>query len=434
MSLIHTINLTRSKYGSVKAGIEKANLEVLDTSEADFVWYDGTTQSSEFFELEPNQRSNRIPNLDNICTKLTFHRCTEHARNQNSRVFSCFPISFSLPTQYSEFFNYCRKLSKISKDPVTWIAKPRSGCCGTGIKLYQNTSEIPKITQPVIIQLYVTPFLLNSFKFDFRFYLFISTLFPFTAYIYHDGLARFCTNRYESPTPQNLDNTFIHLTNTAINVKNENAVSNFTRLASSVIDNILRLDTKATGLWEKIKTVCSLSMIAIYPQILSQLNEYESAKRASQRAKAKFCFHGQKPIYVQELPPLKKYSHLIGIDILIDHLFNPTVLEINDRPSLCVTFEVERGLKERLIQDIFQLVSVDGEVVDPANISSNWEKIVPNSNNPIVHDAEKLLIKPTIEKASPVLTSSATRVIYPKDPKMEKLPPLKKPKNNLQNE
>jgi tubulin polyglutamylase TTLL6/13 len=40
---------------------------------------------------------------------------------------------------------------------------------------------------------------------------------PLRAYIYKEGLARFATEKYQSPNPQNLNNMFMHLTNYAIN-------------------------------------------------------------------------------------------------------------------------------------------------------------------------------------------------------------------------
>jgi hypothetical protein len=98
-------------------------------------------------------------------------------------------------------------------DHVTWIMKPESGCCGIGIRLIQQPLDVMNDSSPAVVQLYVTPWLVDGFKFDFRFYLLISDLHPLTLYLYQEGIARFCTKKYRYPTRQNLSEKFCHLTN-----------------------------------------------------------------------------------------------------------------------------------------------------------------------------------------------------------------------------
>jgi hypothetical protein len=62
----------------------------------------------------------------------------------------------------------------------------------------------------------------------------IASLNPLSVYIYKEGIARFCTERYRPPTRANLDRRFSHLTNTAVNVCNQAASTTFTQLASDV--------------------------------------------------------------------------------------------------------------------------------------------------------------------------------------------------------
>lgn len=49
---------------------------------------------------------------------------------------------------------------------------------------------------------------------------------PLRAYIYHEGLARFATEEYQSPVGSNLHNLCMHLTNYAINKDSEGFVFN----------------------------------------------------------------------------------------------------------------------------------------------------------------------------------------------------------------
>ena len=49
---------------------------------------------------------------------------------------------------------------------------------------------------------------------------------PLRAYIYHEGLARFATEEYNSPLGSNLSNLCMHLTNYAINKDSEDFIFN----------------------------------------------------------------------------------------------------------------------------------------------------------------------------------------------------------------
>ena len=53
-------------------------------------------------------------------------------------------------------------------------------------------------------------------------YVVLTSLHPLQAYLCKEGLARFCTKPYESPTPENASDAFIHISNTSINAKSTN--------------------------------------------------------------------------------------------------------------------------------------------------------------------------------------------------------------------
>lgn len=205
-----------------------------------------------------------------------------------------------------DLIKYNEKLLSRSFYNITWISKPLGGCSGHGIQLHQRIRDFQNEKNSVIVQLYIPPFLLHSYKFDFRFYLFISTLSPFTVYLYHEGIARFCTNSYVNPTRDNLKDHFIHLTNTAINLKNPHPQHTFTRPASSIIEEITLSNYRTTGLWEEIKTVCALTMISIYPEILKSITEFENLKTTNERALSKYIFASTSLKVVSGLPPIKK--------------------------------------------------------------------------------------------------------------------------------
>jgi hypothetical protein len=73
----------------------------------------------------------------------------------------------------------------------------------------------------------------------------------------------------------------------------------------------------------------------------------------------------------------KRYFHILGIDIIIDSDLKPQVLELNDRPSLAVTVDFERELKESIIAEAFEHVCPNGEVRGNSPSTSRWTQIFP---------------------------------------------------------
>jgi len=70
----------------------------------------------------------------------------------------------------------------------------------------------------IIAQEYMAePLLLDGLKMDFRVYVCVSNLNPYTAFVFHDGLARFATKPYQRPTTANISEVYMHLTNYSLN-------------------------------------------------------------------------------------------------------------------------------------------------------------------------------------------------------------------------
>ena len=63
---------------------------------------------------------------------------------------------------------------------------------------------------------------MDGFKFDMRLYVLVASVDPLRIFLYDDGLIRMGTVEYEKPNSQNIKQSFMHLTNYAINKNNEN--------------------------------------------------------------------------------------------------------------------------------------------------------------------------------------------------------------------
>lgn len=72
--------------------------------------------------------------------------------------------------------------------------------------------------QQFVCQVYLhQPLLIDGFKFDMRIYTLITSCDPLRIYVFNEGIARFATQRYCPPSPENSQNVFMHLTNYSIN-------------------------------------------------------------------------------------------------------------------------------------------------------------------------------------------------------------------------
>jgi hypothetical protein len=62
---------------------------------------------------------------------------------------------------------------------------------------------------------------------------------------------------------------------------------------------------------------------------------------------------------------------------MLDEKCEPVVLELNDRPSLAVTYPIEQELKSNLVYDALNVVTVDGEDPGERAVPGGWMKIAP---------------------------------------------------------
>lgn len=174
-----------------------------------------------------------------------------------------------------------------------------------------------------IVQSYVTnPLLVDGLKFDLRIYALVVCVNPLRVLVYREGLARFCTSPFQSPTKANLDNTFMHLTNYAVNKHNVNFVQNDkpgpSRIASASGSKVEDVESTTEGndnqmhedgaskrsltwlrswlaecgvdaevIWSKIADVVVKTVISIQPSLAQN---YRSAKVNAQNQNPFTCF------------------------------------------------------------------------------------------------------------------------------------------------
>ena len=69
-----------------------------------------------------------------------------------------------------------------------------------------------------------SPYLIDGFKFGLRIYVLITSCDPLKIFMYKDGMARLCTEQWDTKTATNYNNLQMHLTNFALNKDSENYI------------------------------------------------------------------------------------------------------------------------------------------------------------------------------------------------------------------
>ena len=81
------------------------------------------------------------------------------------------------------------------------------------MRIITNKTKVPKtefVLNSYIISKYVTPHLINGYKYDMRILVLVTSFNPLKVYIYNDWIVRFCTDKYSTDT-KNLDNIKAHI-------------------------------------------------------------------------------------------------------------------------------------------------------------------------------------------------------------------------------
>jgi tubulin polyglutamylase TTLL6/13 len=218
------------------------------------------------------------------------------------------------------------------------IIKPDRGSQGRGIHLIQDFEDFDSDSNSAVAQAYLVPYVMNGKKFDLRIYVLVTSCDPLRAYIFRDGMVRFCTENYEQPRAKNLDNDYAHLTNFSLNKKNKLfAISENKRSLSVVFAELAELGIDVEKVREEIHRIVRLTLIAGQPVIASS---YHTG----------ICTHDGK----------SRCFEILGFDILLDSSAKPWLLEVNCMPSLAASSEFDSHLKTRVLDGVLKIIDLDG--------------------------------------------------------------------------
>eukprot|EP00903_Cladosiphon_okamuranus_P009476 g9030.t1 len=214
-----------------------------------------------------------------------------------------------------------------------WIMKPVGMSRGRGIRLIDDIKNI-SYADKVVLQRYVgNPLLLDGYKFDLRLYVLVTSFNKLEAFIYKEGFARLSTHRYENG---DIDNPFIHLTNSSIQRLNETGATQDSPLHHAKTFEAGGTKTTLSYLWRRL-AASGVDVGALWAGICSVI------------VKSLVCVEGS-------IPNQPNSFELFGYDVLIDNRLRPWLIEVNSSPSMARDTHVDRQVKEALIFETVHLV------------------------------------------------------------------------------
>ena len=259
----------------------------------------------------------------------------ERGRDGQHERFDFVPVTHLLPADYSLFVEEFRRCPR-----ATWIMKPANAAQGRGIFLVTKLAQLrkwsagrwaaTKASESYVISRYVDrPHLVGGRKYDLRLYVLVTSYRPLRVYKHREGFARFCTSKYD-PSPANLGNPFVHLTNVAVQKRgadyNQHHGGKWNLRHCRLHVEATRGRAAAARLFADMDRLIVDSLRAVQAQIINDRHCFE-------------CY---------------------GYDVLVDDDLKPWLVEVNASPSLSATTRADRVMKLALIRDVLDVVLREG--------------------------------------------------------------------------
>ena len=271
------------------------------------------------------QKVNHFPLNKNISRKDLLYKNMENLRRLKVSV-PFMPLTYNLPKEFSQFSAKFHDDQMLEGANNIWIMKPIGKSRGRGIKLINNIADLSYVDNIVVQKYLRNPLLLDGYKFDMRIYVLVTSIHPLEAFVYREGFARLSTEKF-TMNADSIKNTFIHLTNFAIQKNNRDAAATFeggSKISfKSLQEKLEGMGVRWQVIWDKVHDIIVKSLLA--------------------------CSMG--------MPRFPSAFELFGYDIMIDDQLNCYLIEVNSSPSLERSYMIDELIKQSLIDDIIELLS-----------------------------------------------------------------------------
>ena len=270
----------------------------------------------------------------------------------------------------------------LNPDENLWILKPGENTNrGTGISILSNVEDIKKElknnpcpnTGPhtFILQRYIEkPFLINKRKFDIRCFALLTSINGILqCYYYEEGYLRTSSIKYSTDDT----NTFIHLTNDAIQKKSENygKYENGNKVIYSEFEKYLEASDKP-----------KIFRTEVIPRIKNMIKDTIKA------------------VFLKIDPHKRAHSfEIFGYDFMLDENLRPWLIEVNTNPCLELSCNHLARLIPAMIENAMR-IAIDPLFPDPSMGSRKTAPLAQNKFELIFHSYTDgiVLIRDLIEK------------------------------------
>lgn len=243
-----------------------------------------------------------------------------------------FPVTFVLPEDRAALLEFAAR-----ERAALFIAKPHRGTGGQGITISRDVGALAA-RDDVVVQRYVErPYLVDGRKGHVRLYGLVTSLYPFRAYLYREGIVRFAPDAYDI-SDAGLANVHGHVTNTALHRGHP------------------KLEVSDDPAKENVGNVWSLS--AYLERMKADGHDVE-AVRAGLRALAKgflavLASEGVFARHAKAAPRRAFPPKLFGLDVLVDADAKPWLIEAQRKPALGGSALVQR-INGQMFRTIFEM-------------------------------------------------------------------------------
>ncbi|UJR08939.1 hypothetical protein I4U23_013191 [Adineta vaga] len=321
------------------------------TPDSDIYWHCASFHEGNINFAFTSGRVNKFPGMNDLLRKVHLTRLLNNMRLLFPNEYDFYPKTWFLPEQNQQFKDDIRYIhqqdKKHHRSLTTFIVKPSDGSQGEGIYLLRDPALCTITNRPHVVQEYIDrPLLINGLKFDLRIYVLILNLYPLEIFLYDEGLVRFATLIYHAPSTDNLHQTYMHLTNYALN-KRSSTYKHV--LDSQQTDGSKR---KLSTVWTQLTRMYgSVKIEEIKLLIVEMINKTILAILPNLRVE-----------YEMEIPLTRKQNvscfQIVGFDIILTDELKPILLEVNANPSLRIDFDKENDAGKR----IYQTSPIDEEI------------------------------------------------------------------------
>lgn len=289
-----------------------------------------------YASLGPTQRVNHFPGTEALDDKAKLAAgLSEMARrfpawfDGSQRVH---PRSFVMPDDIEAL-----RETLLEKDAAApwWLLKPPNGGSGKGIRLVTR-DELFRTARdelrPYVCQEYVAnPHLIDGLKYDLRVFVLVTSFEPLVAYLFDDGVVKFCTTPYGT----DLDDPYMHLANNGLNKTSPRYdAAKHRRSLRAVLSSI---EEQKTGGADRVKR----SLIETVQKTL--LSGTRRIVRCTQSAGC---------------PRRGRCFEIFGFDVLVDASLRTWLCEVNNNPLYGNGTPSDNALFGKMLSEAWHIVGL----------------------------------------------------------------------------